>query len=299
MLVTPVVHLAERRIARVFRVLERLWLVVGEVRGSDQSWGNGASAVGEVVHHQHATAQPPGPDLEAGSIRGERIAACRPNAWRTEFRMEVRTWRQRRVFTVVEQHLEQPGVCCVRWCHPLRARRLERRQEGHAVAIGDAAQVSRRMRRARAPIGLKRRMEVDASAVLALVLVDDDVALVVIRLAQHPLKDAQGIFGIDHAAVGVPAEPGRDVVRADGAPEHVAALVQLSPAFDAGELAFNTRAVAAYSVLPAVDRHLLRCRKIAAGIEFRHQVVRAGQEERVAVDLVEILGQAPVGLACD
>ena len=106
------------------------------------------------------------------------------------------------MLAVVEDHLEHPaGV--VELVLGQEARALSRVvQQRHAVAVADALQIAigRAARLvAVAAVALVRLGQIDAGAVLRLVVVDDAVALVVARLADQPAEDAAGIVRIDDA----------------------------------------------------------------------------------------------------
>jgi len=148
-------------------------------------------------------------------------------------------------------------------------------------------------------IGLEQLASVHARAVFALVLVDSDVALVVMGLAEHPTEDVGWDVGVEDPARRRAAEPGGDVVAADGAPEDVCGFACLPPALDSRKEPFDPGPVATDLIVLAVGRYLPRCGLSAGGFEFRHQVFRAGQQECVAVNVVQVAGQAPVCLAGD
>jgi hypothetical protein len=131
---------------------------------------------GEMVEHQDAPAQAVRSDLEAGAIAGERIEAARP------WRRRVRRQRCRQVvLAVVEDELEAPVA-------RLRdgLRRGEVGKVGRPVAVEHALDVALRRSRDVGAVALVHRRSIDTSRVLRLVLVDDDVALVVVGLADQP-----------------------------------------------------------------------------------------------------------------
>ena len=95
-----------------------------------------------------------------------------------------------------------------------------------------------------AAIALVGLGQVDSSAVLRLVLVDDGVALVVAGFANQPTEDAPRVLGIGDARVFVLAVDREEVVLGEGAPVDIRGIGDVGPAFDAGEKPLNAWAVA-------------------------------------------------------
>jgi hypothetical protein len=215
------------------------------------------------VEHQYATAQPVGPDLEAGAIARERIEAHRPRRILMERRLLAI------VLAVVDDDLEVP------W--PMR--------EWHLVAVPDPLQVTLGADRAvRQPVALHRRTWIDTGGVLGLVLVDHDVALVVMGLVEQPGEHATRIAGIGDPARCAAAVEAGDVALVDGLPEHLAGGA-LSPALDAREQALDARAVTVHHVRHTTDDGsefvVLPC--AIAQLVRRHQILGARQEVDVGV----------------
>ena len=130
---------------------------------------------------------------------------------------------------------------------------LKIRQIGRAVAVEHTFEVAVGRAARVASIALVGLGEVNAIGVFRFVSVDDDVALVVVALADEPGKDASRIGRIADAALPRLAVPGGDVVLGDGAPEGVLRVREIHPAFDAGEQALDSRSITVDAVLLAVD----------------------------------------------
>ena len=80
----------------------------------------------------------------------------------------------------------------------------------------------------------------DVGRILCLVAIDDDVALVIVALADQPTENAICVRRIRDAAVRRPSVPGRDVVLGNGAPEHVSRVIDIRPAFDTRKQALDS-----------------------------------------------------------
>src|SRR5688572_13225538 len=111
------------------------------------------------MEHEHAAAEPPGANLESRAMAGERIGALGPFAHLVGGEI---------VLAVIEDDLEQPIA---------RRARL-------AVAVVDSLEVAIGIRGLSEAVSLLGAARVDASIVLRLVVVADDVALVVARLLE-------------------------------------------------------------------------------------------------------------------
>lgn len=97
------------------------------------------------------------------------------------------------------------------------------------IAIGRPPRIS-----AVAPVTLVGAGEIDAGAVLGLVLVEHGVALVVTGLADQPAEDPPMVGRVGDAGVRVLAVQGQDVVVGNGPPMHVAVALARPP-LEAGE----------------------------------------------------------------
>src|SRR6185295_18816544 len=105
-------------------------------------------------------------------------------------------------------------------------------------AVGGAPRIA-----GTAAVALVRAGDVDARAVLGLVLVDDAVPPVVPGLAHPPCEDAPSIHGIGNPRVFILAVQREDVVARDRSPVDVA-VADARPALDAREQPFDPRPVA-------------------------------------------------------
>ena len=93
----------------------------------------------------------------------------------------------------------------------------------------------------------------------------------------------------------------RDVVLRDGAPMHVA-VARARPSLDAGEQAFDARAVAVDAIFDAIHRSQRQRLALPLATFFdhhRHQILRAGKDEDIGFVRVVVSGQALFGLAGD
>src|SRR5690606_11451534 len=104
------------------------------------------------------------------------------------------------------------------------------------------------------------------------VLVDDDVAAVVVALLEQPREYALGIGGIGNSRVAGLAEQTRHVGRADRAPVNLA-IGLLGPSLDSREPTLDARPKAMDHVSVA---HLF---PDLAFIELRHEILGAGEDE--------------------
>ncbi len=238
-------------------------VLVAEVQGAHEAGLR--SELREVVEHEDPPAAPVGPHLEAGTVRRERVAPCRPRP--------VRFDRRRRlvVVAIVEDDREQPAVA-----------RL-----GNAVAVADPLQVAGRT--ARGPMCLRDRGR-NADKVFGLVLVDDDIALVVEALVEQPAEDATLVGGVGDPGSGRGAVQRGHVAGRDDPPVDVAAGVR--PAFDAGERALRPGPVAADVMWPLVP--LVADPAVVRIDQGGDQFVLAGEHEGVAVGRVVVGRQATV-----
>jgi hypothetical protein len=138
---------------------------------------------------------------------------------------------------------------------------------------------------------------VHAARVLLRVDVVGRVALVVVGERDEVGEDAARVLPVADAAVLVEAEERRHVVARDGAPV-ARAVADALPALDAREHPFGARPVRADSVSDVVQRP----RKLDAlprAVRDGHEVLRAGDDERVRLLVVQVARQPLVGLARD
>ncbi|MFO7566461.1 MAG: hypothetical protein R6X02_27710 [Enhygromyxa sp.] len=253
---------------------------MNEVGRGDQV-GVFAELLVEVVKHQHPPTQPPRADLEAGPIGGEGVGPDGPGPIFGRRDLELLAV-DGAVLAVVEDDLEQPIAF----------------DEGSAVAVLDPLEVALRLHgRGGQAWPLLGRLHVHAFEILGLVLVDDDVAAVVVALLEQPRKHPLGIPGIGHARVASLAKQARDIIGRDRPPVDLASGLR-GPALDPRKAALDPRAKAVDQVpLPNLRPDL------ALLVELVHEILNARQHEGVAPRQigvsVTILGQALVGLARD
>ena len=69
----------------------------------------------------------------------------------------------------------------------------------------------------------------------------------------QPTEDVRLVVRISNTAVSRTAVPGGDIITGDGTPEAVLRIGNISPAFTAGEQAFNARTIAANFILCLID----------------------------------------------
>src|SRR6185503_15457383 len=171
-------------------------------------------------------------------------------------------------------------------------------EQRHAVAVAHALEVAIHGA-PRVAAGPTRLLvcgaEVDSCAVLGLVVVEDRVALVVAALAQEPREHAARVARVSDARARILAIHREHVVAAERSPVAVA-IARARPALDPREQPLDPR--------PIAVNHVARRRRVvderrSAGVEHRHQVFRSGQNEDVAVLVIEIARYALVGLARD
>ena len=302
-LVAALHHRPQHRVARLFRIGQRRGggLLVAEIGGLHQAMGPHLRLIREVVQHQHPPAEAPGAHLEARPVAGEGIRAHAPAAAGAQLRVDGigLLGGQAGEVAVVEAQLEHPGVCITWGLLPGVAGSSEAGQEWCAVSVDDALGVGGRLAAARRPVRFPQRPPVHAGAVFHPVAIHCRVALVVVGLAEEPLVDPGRILRIEHPAFRAAAIPGGDVVAADRAPEHLRRIVRRRPALDAGEQPLDAGAIAADAVVAAIHLNRLFGRERTAGRKHGHQILGAGQQEGVALGGIEILGQAPVGLAAN
>ncbi len=199
------------------------------------------------------------------------------------------------VFTVVEDHLEQPvgslGQVFVRFARS-------------AVAVFDALEVAVRRAALIGSVLLVRLRQIDVRRILTLILVyilvEDRISLVVVALADQPAKHARLIGRVGDPAICRLAVECGDVVPGDRAPMHIA-VAPACPAFDAGEQPLDARAVATNGIVLGPD---LAGNDVALPLsvnffERRNQVFGAGQDEDVRLVGVPVLGQPLVRLTGD
>lgn len=122
-----------------------------------------------------------------------------------------------------------------------------------AIAVHHILDVAIRRPHGACSVALMHLAEIDTSRVFRFVGVSDDVAFVVVGLADKPSEDTAWVGGIGDAAFGRLAVPSGDVVLGDRAPERVGRGRKVDPMFDAGEQTLDTRTVAVYGVVIAVD----------------------------------------------
>ena len=237
-----------------------------------------AAELREVMEHEDPAAAAVAAHLEAGPVAGERIRANRPGGELLR-RRDVRI-----VLAVVEHDLEQPGIG------------LERR----AIAVLDPLDMTIGKDGGRLqPMPLFRGRSAHPGEIFLLVLVDDQVAAVVLARLDQPAEDAGRIVRIGDPRAGAAAVIGGEVVPGDRAPVGDAGG-RLGPALDPREQPLGPRPVALDEVAPRGQR----ARLLVAGTagQHRHQVLGARQDEGVAVArmrCVLVPGQPLVGLARD
>ncbi len=231
-------HRAQERVDGVADVAGVDLLGVGEV----QSSGPGSrrptpGSPGKWWNINDPLAGPVSADLEPCPVGRERVRAHRPDSGVDGHR------GGRVVLAVVEDQLEVPGVAAVGCVGVVGLGpggvRVEGREVGGAVPVADALEVALGRAGLDAAVALvgsrgrvARSVLEDLRGVLGAVAVDDDVALVVVALADQPAEDMACVRGVGNAALGGLAVPGGDVVLGDGAPEVIgprrSVLVQCS-----------------------------------------------------------------------
>ena len=251
-------------------------LVVLEVGRPDEH-GILAELVGKPMEHEHATTKPVGADLEPRPVARKRVEPAGP------VRAVVRGWRVLIVLAIVENELEVK----VAW-----------RLRIGDVAVEDAFQVQVREKGAllESPLLVNRRR--DAVAVLRLVHVADNVAPIVVGLFEEPPKHtlvAVWIRGVGDARLRALAVDTRDVVLGRGLPVDVA--VGLGHSLDAREGGFDSRPVTLTSrERSRRERHNVAHPGLAVLAQSGNEILGPGQNEGVAIPVVAVLGQAPLGL---
>src|SRR5207244_11161559 len=89
---------------------------------------------------------------------------------------------------------------------------------------------------------------VNALGVLFLIIIGDDVALVVVALADQPTEDARRVGGIGDAALGGFSIPSSDVILGNGTPEDIGCVGGVRPPLDVREQSFDSGTIAAHAV---------------------------------------------------
>ena len=108
------------------------------------------------------------------------------------------------------------------------------------VAVADTLEVAISAARQVTTVGFVQLGGGNLLRVLSLVAVDNEIALVVVALADKPGEDTRRIGWVDDAALRRLSIPGRDIVSGDRPPKHVGCISGVGPALDTCEEAFNT-----------------------------------------------------------
>ena len=205
------------------------------------------------------------------------------------------------MLAIVADDLEHPlGLVRLRLTQEPRAMAIRVQQRG-SVAVTDALQIAVGLAArvvATAAVALAGLGEICTCAVLGQVLVQDCVAFVVARFADQPAEDACIVLRVEDAGGGIAAVDGQDVVLRDRPPVDVAWIVDPTPALDAGEQPLDARTETLDAVIDAI--RLAQTTPADPGVvEFRDQVLGAGQQEDVRFLVIAVAGEPLVRLACD
>jgi hypothetical protein len=150
-----------------------------------------------------------------------------------------------------------------------------------------------------AALGLAGRCCIDVGRSFRFVLVDNQIALVVVSCFQEPLEDSGRVGWISDTPFGtLPIDAG-DIILGDGAPVHVAGRRPLQ-ALDAGEEAFDPRSEAPHAV-GANGWRLRIGHPVAAAVltQCRDQILRVRKDERIGLVGIVIARQPFFGLTAD
>ena len=151
---------------------------VAHVGGGHQAVRADARLVREVVEHQHPAAPAVGPQLEAGPVGGEWVAAHRP------YPVGRRQRGILSVVAVVKDNLEEPATVVIIG----RTNRVGARPPWLPVTVVDSLDVPVRRPGPRGAVALARQGRIDPRAVFGDVIVDRGVAGVVIGGANQPAE---------------------------------------------------------------------------------------------------------------
>src|SRR5947199_3238840 len=120
------------------------------------------------------------------------------------------------------------------------------------VTVADAFQVPLGLTGSVVSIAFVRLREVNALGVLGLVVIDQNVAFVVVALTNEPAEDASGVIWIDDPAFSCLSIPSSNVVLGNRAPGNIRRICGISPALDTREEPFDAGAVTIDAVLDIV-----------------------------------------------
>src|SRR5215831_14419892 len=135
--------------------------------------------------------------------------------------------------------------------------------------------------------------QIDVIGILAFILVNNNVAFVIVALTNQPAKNARFIVGIANPTLICFAIPSRDVVLGDGPPKHIFWISGIAPPLDAREKAFDAWPVTSHIVrypvngTRLVEYLMLSVSKdpstICIFFELRHQILCTREDKNIAV----------------